>query len=444
MKLCIIASGDYFSSYGGGQIYVKNLVQALKQRGHAITVISLSVEDINKSITVTKELDGITVIQIKLSNSLEIVEQPLELQNFFTESLKSNIQNINPEIVHAHGWKYATAIACEKLSVPCVVTAHHGGITCPNGKLLNNQDAICDVNVSMQNCLKCALHFVPAGDFFAPILSHIPKASSISIAKYLKNRKNIPYISPAFQTPLGITHKLQQIETLRDFSVHIVAPSHAIASALKRNGIKDDKLIIIPHGITPLTKKPLVSELANRPVRFGYVGRVTYVKGLHVLIKSLKTIANQGRYELHIYGEGATKEEKRYESKLKKISQNLPIIWHGKVNNTQIQEAYHDFDMMVHPAIYLEVFGLTLLESLSSGRPVIATRCGGPEDFIKDGVDGILIEPNNSVILAQTIKQYIDNPNLIEKLYKSIRPINTLNKHVIQLEKTYKDLRNKI
>ena len=200
MKLCIIASGDYFSSYGGGQIYVKNLVRSLIERGHDVSVISLSVVSIDQPTTHKRIVDGINVIQLKLSQNGLHVKQPFELQPYFIDALKNVIDDIQPDIVHAHGWKYATSKVCDSLSVPCVITAHHGGIVCPNGMLLNNHDAICSVDVSMKNCLSCALHFVPAGDLFAPIISSISKESALKIATFLKSKRNIPYVSPAFQT----------------------------------------------------------------------------------------------------------------------------------------------------------------------------------------------------------------------------------------------------
>jgi glycosyltransferase involved in cell wall biosynthesis len=125
---------------------------------------------------------------------------------------------------------------------------------------------------------------------------------------------------------------------------------------------------------------------------------------------------------------------------LQKETQDMSVIWHGKIDNTQVQKAYHSFDVMVHPTICLEVFGLTLLESLSSGRAVIATRCGGPEDFIEDGVDGFLVAPNDADQLAQAIKKFLDEPSLVEKMAKTIKPINTLENHTTDLEKLYKQV----
>jgi glycosyltransferase involved in cell wall biosynthesis len=71
---------------------------------------------------------------------------------------------------------------------------------------------------------------------------------------------------------------------------------------------------------------------------------------------------------------------------------------------------------------------------------VIATRCGGPEDFIQEGIDGILVEPNDAESLANALKKCINNPGDVQNLSSTIRPINTLESHLSSLEDLYKKL----
>jgi hypothetical protein len=233
MKLCIIASGDYFSTYGGGQIYVKNLVSGMLQRGHDLHVVSILTSQ-TATVPSIERLDanGVAVYQIIFPNTSIDLNHPYELQSFFLKTLMEVLLDINPDIVHANGWKYASAQVCSELNIPCAITAHHGGIVCPSGALLNHNDSICSVPASMDNCLKCALHFIPGGDFWSPIIQRLPYIFSQNIAKLLENIRNIPYVSPAFQAPLGISHKLEQIDILRKAPDCIIAPSHAIATAL--------------------------------------------------------------------------------------------------------------------------------------------------------------------------------------------------------------------
>ena len=440
MKLCIIASGDYFSSYGGGQVYVKNLVKGLQERGDDITVVSLLQDETVKVEKELKEDNGIPVWQIKIPLSSIALDRPFELQDIIAKPLGEIFSKIKPDIVHANGWKYAASKVCKERGIPCVVTAHHGGIVCPNGMLMNADDAICTVPASMENCLKCALHFVPGGDFWSPVVQALPEKIAFHIGRSLKNIRNIPYVSHAFKQPLGIHHKLQQMKVLTYAPDRLIAPSRAIASALVRNGVAENKVTVIPHGIVPFEKKPLEAGLPKRVLRFGYVGRISYVKGLHVVIEALALLPKGANYALHIYGDAATKSERRYRDALKEKSKDLPVIWHGKVNYEDIARTYSAFDVMLLPSIYLEVFGLTVLESFSSGRPVIATRCGGPEDTIIDDVDGVLVEPNSAEALAAILKKCIDEVKYVEELASNISKVNTLERHLVDLEKIYEEI----
>lgn len=444
MKICIVASGDYFSTYGGGQVYVKNLVFGLQNRAKEIVIISMVSGDRNNEVmTEVKDIDGVEVWKLVLPQQNIDTDKPFELQDFVLESVRSILTKVSPDIVHANGWKSTFSKVCKEIEIPCVVTAHHGGIVCPNGTLMNQHDVICDVAVNMNNCLVCALHAVPGGDFWSPIIRRLPQAFELKVAKLLKGVRNIPYVSPSFQTPLGIAHKLQHIEVLRNAPDCVIAPSRAIAEALMRNSVPENKIRVVPHGIIPFEKKPLEPGLTERTIRFGFIGRISYVKGLHVVLDALKLLPSNANYELHVYGDAATKNEKCYAKVLQEKSKGLPVVWHGKVQYNNIQEAYYSFDVMLLSSICLEVFGLTVLESLSSGRPVIATRCGGPEDIIEDGVDGMLVEPNDVQDLYSVLKRCIDEPDYVKQLSSSICKINTLENHLNELESIYNQLQDK-
>ena len=69
-------------------------------------------------------------------------------------------------------------------------------------------------------------------------------------------------------------------------------------------------------------------------------------------------------------------------------------------------KSYH---IAVSVPIYLEVFGLNIAEALAMGKPVLATRCGGAEMQIEDGVNGWLVEPNNIKALTQKMQEISDS-----------------------------------
>lgn len=407
MNVCIVASGDFFSDYGGGQVYVRNIVDELIHRSEVeISVISYC-KNQNSSV---KDYHGVNVFIVNNESTLQ------EAHN-----------TIHPDVVHANGEKLITSRICKQLGIPCIVTAHHGGIVCPAGTLLNTDDEICTIPADYSHCLKCYLRHTPTGLFWHPLLRHISQKHYIRIGQRLKRLPFIPFVSPIGETGLIVSQKLKDWQELCETATHFIAPSNAMAEALRRNGCPQDKISVIPHGI-PIQSEVKVKVNVNvDKIKFYYVGRINYVKGIHVLLKAFSSIDNPN-IELHLIGGTGNKTEQRYMKRLQQqYRKDKRIVWHGKVPFEQITALTENFQCLVHPAIYLEVFGLTISEALAQHKYVIATRCGGAEMQIDNEEDGILVKPNNVNALAYALKKYISHPFISNKTVKNI------NEHTFEL-----------
>ena len=337
------------------------------------------------------------------------------------------LKQLNPDVVHANGEKLITSRVCKRLNIPCVVTAHHGGIVCPAGTLLNTDDEICQIPADYSQCLKCYLRHTPTGLFWHPLLRHISQKHYIRIGQRLKRLPFIPFVSPIGETGLIVSQKLTDWQELCENATHFIAPSNAMAEALRRNGCPDTKITVIPHGI-PIQFEDTVKVNVNvDKIKFYYVGRINYVKGIHILLQAFSSIDNPN-IELHLIGGAGNKTEQRYMNRLQRqYRKDKRIVWHGKVPFEQITALTENFHCLVHPAIYLEVFGLTISEALAQHKYVIASRCGGAEMQIDNEEDGILVKPNNVNALAYALKKYISHPFISNKTVKNI------NEHTIEL-----------
>ncbi|NTU67260.1 MAG: glycosyltransferase family 4 protein [Chlorobiaceae bacterium] len=403
MKILMIASGDFFSSYGGGQVYVKHLVDELIDRGVDIA-IAMRPSD-NSTVSGTCRYREVPVHRYRLDGREEGYETP--------ESL---LTCIRPDVVHVHGDKAAFARACHVAGIPCVITVHHGGIICPAGTLLDHRDRICSVTASSRNCLPCVLHIIRGGLAAWPILRLMPTRFQLAAGKRLHRMPFIPYLTPVGSVPLWIREKLGEWEEIKRDATLLVAPSESIAGYLQRNGAAPERISVVPHGI-PIPK-PIapVNPVRDGTLRFYFVGRICHVKGLHRLIEAFSGI-DSDNVELHVIGEPANKSEQRYTDRLRKSSRSdLRIIWHGKIDNERLYEQTMGYDVMVHPAIFLEVFGLNIAEALASGKPVVATRSGGPEMQVRDGVNGFLVAPNDAIALRRSMERFVNEPALARRM----------------------------
>ena len=414
MKLCIIASGNFFSTYGGGQVYVKNLVDEFICQGVDVTIISVHTSF--RTPCTLKEYHGVPLFEV----------EPLY-------DLRSLIEEINPTIVHAHGEKSRVASVCAALGIPCVITAHHGGILCPAGTLLNHKDAICNTTACHKHCLPCYLKTIRTGIYWYPLLRHWTPSKYIHTGQFLKRHRFIPFLSPIGQAALAIHNRLEHWNTIKENATSIIAPSNAMRDSMALNGADVRKITVIPHGI-PLPSSCFHAD--QQPITFFYVGRITRVKGIHVMLNAFAKMKGCNA-ELHIIGDAATKSEKRYKKALaKKYKSNSNIVWHGKINDPKrLFLLTSSYDCLLHPAIYLEVFGLNIAEALSLNKYVIATRCGGAEMQITDGVNGTLIAPNDASAMAEAMRNYIASP---------IRPTSnsviSIEEHATTLIQHYKSL----
>ena len=418
MKLLQIASGDFFSTYGGGQVYVKNIVDEMFRQGLDVTILSF----VDKNIK-TNECDY---------NGIPLWEAGCLAT---TEDIEELISTIQPSIIHAHGSKAKSCIIGKHLNIPVIVTAHHGGILCPAGTLMNANDCICKTTLSHRNCLKCSLANIRSGKYWYPLMKHLPRNSYIRLGKHLKRLPFIPFITPIGCTALSLENKINEWRTICDNATSVIAPSEAIAEAMCRNGLSRDKVTVIPHGIPKLEQLPAHTK-QNEKTRFFYVGRICHVKGVHILLEAFSGINNPERAELHIIGGTGNKSEQRYMKQLEEKYQASNIIWHGKVPAESIFDTIKEYDVMVHPTIYLEIFGLNISEALSMNKPVLATRCGGAEMQIEDGVNGWLVEPNDVDSLRDKMNNIVEQGVHIDVTSLSKRVI-AIDEHIKELMKVY-------
>lgn len=389
MNLCIASSGDFFSDYGGGQVYVRNIVDEFSKRAD-IQMFIVSRRSQNR----TADYRGIEVYEYSDADSLHKI-----------------LTAKRPDVVHANGDKLTVAKVCKSLDIPCVVTAHHGGIVCPAGALLNTNDEICKIPASYQSCLKCYLRNTPTGLFWYPLLRHISQKRYITLGKYLKKLPFIPFLSPIGKTGLIVSQKIDDWKELSITATSFIAPSNAIAEALIRNGCPVSKITVIPHGLP--TSEIIISNLESRisqVIKFYYIGRICYIKGIHVMLEAFHRLMNEF-VELHIIGDAYSNTDKRYKKELnKKYRKDKRIIWHGKVDYKKTYDLVNQYDCLIHPTICLEVFGLDIAEALQQNKYVIATRCGGAEMQVHNEKEGLLVSPNNATELFEALNDFISNP----------------------------------
>lgn len=137
------------------------------------------------------------------------------------------------------------------------------------------------------------------------------------------------------------------------------------------------------------------------------VGRLDAIKGYDVLLDAFATAFAGGPQRLRIGGDGPLRDQ--LEQQARKLDIGNQVAFLGHLSRSAISEELARASCYVLSS-HTETFGIPVLEAHASGKPVIATRCGGPEALI-DKSNGILIPPNDFMALAgamRTMEELLD------------------------------------
>ncbi|MCZ8372452.1 glycosyltransferase family 4 protein [Phocaeicola sp. KGMB11183] len=140
-----------------------------------------------------------------------------------------------------------------------------------------------------------------------------------------------------------------------------------------------------------------------------YIGRLTEVKNLNLLINAYKQIANPN-YTLILVGEG--NQKKQLQEKVQKLNLSNQVLFVGRYEGNELYAWYNLANIFVLPSVY-EPFGAVTAEALQAGCPVLCSQNAGSAELIKNNINGHLFDPQNENQLAILLKEYINNaPNI--------------------------------
>jgi glycosyltransferase involved in cell wall biosynthesis len=158
-------------------------------------------------------------------------------------------------------------------------------------------------------------------------------------------------------------------------------------------------------------------------IRILYTGRIDLSKGLLFIVHAISTLSKQGlNIEFHLVG-GENFGSNSVQEEIIQYATNLGIaeliIFHGfKKVGEELNQMYRKADIFINASIGSEGFPRTIWEAMANSLPVIATQVGGIPFFLKDKENAMLIEPENSSEIVESIKLLINNSKLRDKITK--------------------------
>ncbi len=188
----------------------------------------------------------------------------------------------------------------------------------------------------------------------------------------------------------------------------VLPVSKSLQKAIEAYGIRA-RFQVVPNVVDISLFKPGSSTRSENGIkRLLCVGLLnpSHIKGVPYLLKALALLQEcREDWHLDIVGDGPARAD--YERLKSELALGDRVIFHGAKTKEDVAGFMRQADLFVLPSLF-ETFSLATAEALAVGTPVLATHCGGPEEFITDEV-GLLVPPGNITALRTGLDFMLDH-----------------------------------
>jgi len=371
-------SDETDAEIGGMNIYVLELSSALAKKGYYLDIFTRSQS--SESPRIVQVNDHLRVIHVPAGPeeplSKKAIEQYIpDFLDYFYEFIR--IEGISYQIVNCH--YYLSGIAGvdikKRLRIPLVMTFHTLG-------LMKNLVARSEEESESRERIETEMQLVKQADQII--------ATSETDAQYIEYLYNGEPEKIAVLTP-GV-------------NLDLFKPMDKTLAKKKIGAPINEKLIL-------------------------FVGRIEPLKGIDVLLYSLKILLT-ARPELRlcvwIVGGDISNNENEWPKELKKLSVIREVLaisasvkFVGRKTQQELPDYYNAADIMVMPSHY-ESFGITAVEAMACGVPVITTDVTGVSNLIDKEHAILITSANNPIGLAKRIKLLLCDDEEYKKVSKSV------------------------
>lgn len=364
MKILFLSSLYPPHTRGGGELSTHYLAQALRTRGHDVTVITEGERD--EIVTV----DGVPVHQVLLPLTAKpLLEERASVH--LSKKLEVLINKGGPyDIVHAHDLRTTQALA--PLQLPnAVTTVRDYASICGSPNNLLADESSCPGCESLKAVVR------NRAVVEAPLVR-----KPFRIWQYRYNigwrRRSFKAIRHHVYISQAQLNEIKKYQDLAGIDVNVIynpAPQLYIDSAPKR----------------------------TRARNLVFIGTLESYKGLGLLLAALPQLLKEWPdIHLTVVGEGSGKH--KYERFVAQHGLQYAVTFVGYVAQTHMMRYFDEARIVVAPHVWTEPFGRTVIEAMARRKLVVSANRGGPGDYIKDGKTGLLFAASSSAALTQRLR----------------------------------------
>ncbi len=263
-----------------------------------------------------------------------------------------------------------------------------------------------------------------------PDVVNLPYTLLLGLAGPIKQALKVPIVctlqgEDLFLDNLQEPYRTQSFELIRDHLPHVdlfLSVSEYYAGFMPDYlGIPREKIRVVPIGINPEGFEMRHGDRSG-PFTVGFFGRIAPEKGLHVLTEAYRIARQSGELpeaRLEAAGYMAT-DCKGYleaiQQRLQDTGLGSEFHYRGVLERAEKIAFLRGLDMMSMPATYDEPKGVSLLEAMACGVPLVQPRRGAFTEIVERTGGGLLVQPDDPQSLAEAILKISRDSNLAHNL----------------------------
>lgn len=277
------------------------------------------------------------------------------------------------------------------------------------------------------------------------IHAHVCYTAGI-LCSIFKRFNNIPYIITEHRSDIVNFSKKSYNKFISKYAYKraekVITVSKVLSNELRKLGYKfNEEIIGNEVDINEYSLSNIKNDLTT--VKILFIGSMAEneIKGLQYFIPALaKYMKKNNNIEMTFIGDGVNR--RKYENMCKDLNIKNKCNFLGTINKQDIPIYIKRNDFLVLPSIK-ETFGCVLIEAMACGKPVLATKCGGPNEFVNNNV-GILVEPKNEKALEEGIDLIINRYDTFDPEYIRKYVVDNYSYNIIgqKIRKIYDDILN--
>jgi len=190
----------------------------------------------------------------------------------------------------------------------------------------------------------------------------------------------------------------------------LLVASSWMQEELLMNGFKQAQVKCFPYAAKGAENIEVLPPSPHRELL--YVGQIIRSKGLDYFLRSLSAL--QGEWRVNIIGDGNMMEE--CQALIKSLGMEQKVRMLGRVDHQQLAAYYASARFTVFPSRWPEPQGLTGLEAMAYGRPVVGFAVGGVPDWLQHEQNGLLVAPADVAGLTAAMQRLLDDDALVQRL----------------------------